>query len=175
MLLEFDTLEGLDPARFMEIYREGNEENAAYFYPDAEDKAEAIRKVEADFLDYLRRDFFSREGSRYLILEEKGLWVSALRLYFVEEGLWYLEALETRPDCRRQGYGAKILTEALEYLKGKGPFRLADCVSKRNVASLKTHEKCGFTVATDPGYDYLQKTTDEDCFGMEYRWEGQRP
>lgn len=172
MLLVFESPEGLDPARFMGIYRESNEENTDYFYPDLKDKAEAVRRVEADFLDYLRRDFFSREGNRYLILEENGLWVSALRLSYVEEGLWYLEALETRPDCRRRGYGAKLLTEALEYLKQKGPFRLCDCVGKRNVPSLKTHEKCGFAVATDPGYDYLQKELEEGCFGMEYRWEG---
>lgn len=75
MLLEFAAPEGLDPARLMEIYREGNEENAAYFYP-GEDKAD-----------------------------------------------------------------------------------------------LRTHEKCGLVVAADPGYDYLQKTTDEDRFGMEYRWK----
>lgn len=172
MLLEFEAPEGLDPARLMEIYREGNEENADCLYPDLADKAEAVRRVEADFQDYLRRDFFSREGSHYLILEDNGLWVSALRLSCVEEGLWYLEALETRPDCRRRGYGAKILTEALEYLKGKGPFRLCDCVSKRNVPSLKTHEKCGFSVAADPGYDYLRQVPEEGHVGMEYRWEG---
>lgn len=47
---------------------------------------------------------------------------------------------------------------------------LCDCVSKRNIPSLKTHEKCGFKIVSDNGYDYLEKESNEYCFGLEYRY-----
>lgn len=170
MILEFRRLRDLDFPKLMAVYREGNQENAAYFYPNLLDKAEALRRTEGDFLDYLRRDFFAREGGRYLVLEENGEWISALRICPVAEGFWYLEALETRPDRRKMGYGTRLLAGTLERLKGEGPFRLADTVSKKNPASLRTHEKCGFTVAADPAWDYLQEISEPGCLGLEYRW-----
>lgn len=170
MILELKGLKGLDFAKLMAIYREGNEENASYFYPNLLDKTEAIRRVEGDFLDYLRRDFFSRAGARYLVLEEDGIWVSALRLTPLEERRWYLEALETRPDCRRKGCGARLLAGTLERLKEEGPFQLFDCVSKKNFPSLRMHEKSGFFVTAEPAWDYLRGVAEPGCLGLEYRW-----
>ena len=34
-------------------------------------------------------------------------------------------------------------------MKAEGPFRLCDCVGKKNAASLKAHEKCGFRRVAD--------------------------
>lgn len=59
--------------------------------------------VEAGFLDFLKNDFFEQDGAAYWILEENGVWVSALRLSRIQTDLYYLEALETRPDQRGQG------------------------------------------------------------------------
>ena len=85
------------------------------------------------------------------------MWVSALRTCKIPEGPYYLEALETRPDRRRQGYGVRLLSEVLDAMKAEGPFRLCDCVGKKNTASLRAHEKCGFRIVSEKGYDYLHR------------------
>ena len=36
-LLEFYTLESLDFSKLMEVYRESNEDNVSYFYPEETD------------------------------------------------------------------------------------------------------------------------------------------
>lgn len=168
MIFEITSYDGLDARKLMDVYGEGNEEKIDYFYPGAEDRAEALKKVEDGFLDYLRNDFFSRLGNAYWVLEEDGVWLSAVRLYPVREGLYYLEALETHPAHRRQGCAARLLRALIRELAAHGPFRLCDCVGAHNLASRKTHEACGFHVAAEPGWDYLRDAPDEGTVGMEY-------
>lgn len=64
-----------------------------------------------------------------------------MRTCRIETGLSFPEALETHPDYRQKGYGALLLSGVLEAMKGEGSFCLCDCVGKKNLASLKTHEK----------------------------------
>ena len=172
MLRKITRYEDLNTRALMDVYAESNFENTDYFYPDDADKAEAVRKVEAGFLDFLRTEFFTREGNVYWILEENALWVSACRISTVRPGLFYLEALETRPDCRKQGCAARLLTGVLEEMKRDGPFRLCDCAGKGNRASLKTHEACGFRIVSETGYDYLREEADDRDYSLEYRYEG---
>ena len=103
------------------------------------------------------------------MLEEEGVWCSALRLNRIEPQLYYLEALETRPDLRKRGYAARLLAGVLDALKEEGTYRLCDCVSKKNTASLKTHLKCGFKIVMEKGYDYLFQEECEGDYGLEYR------
>lgn len=152
----------------MDVYSESNYENTDYFFPDEPDKEAAVQKVEAGFLSFLKNDFFNKADATYWILEINGVYVSALRTCMIQKGLYYLEALETRPDQRRKGYGAKLLSLVVGSLKENGPFRLCSCVSKKNTASLKTHVKCGFQVVSEEGYDYLHEETDEHDFGLVY-------
>ena len=171
MLLRINEYCDLDERKLMDIYSESNYENTDYFFPDITDKNEAVRKVEAGFLDFLKNDFFSHEGNCYWVLEVDGSWVSAMRTSKLEAGLYYPEALETRPDCRRKSYASRLLTGVLEALKTEGPFRMCDCVSKKNIASLKTHEKCGFRIVSEKGFDYLSGESDEHCYGLEYCYD----
>ncbi len=173
MLLTLTRFSDLDGRKLMDLYAEGNLENTDYFYPAMTDKAEALRLVEEGFLSYLRDEFFGPAGSTYRIWEENGVWVSALRLTRVEDGLYYLEALETHPAFRQQGYASRLLQAVLDALKAESPFRLCDCVSKRNEASLRTHLKNGFRIAAEEGIDYLRGEKDERDYGMEYRYEGE--
>ena len=169
-LLEIRDLSQIDGRKLMDLYGESNAENADYFYPDAADKAAALARVETDFLAYIRDKFLQNEVNRYMVLAEDGAWVSALRLNDLGSGEYYIEALETHPACRRQGYGAALLDMMLDRLKETGPFRVRDCVSKKNTASLRTHEKCGFRAADTVGHDLLDGSVDERCFTMEYRY-----
>ncbi len=166
MLIEITKFEDLDTRALMDLYRESNEENAEYFHPDM-DKTEALALQEAGFLEFLRRDFFNGVN-RYYVLEEGSVWVSALRLTPVREGFYYLEALETHPDYRKRGYGARVLSETLRSLEKSGPFEVHDRVNKKNTASLATHRKCGFVVDSEVGMDYLTGERNDRSYGMRY-------
>lgn len=168
MLLQLCDYNDIDERKLMDVYSESNAENADYFYPDETDKAAAVKKVEARFMEFLKDEFYHYPEAAYWILEENGMWTSALRTCRIREGLYYLEALETRPDQRKKGYGALLLSYVIEELKKYGPFRLCDCVSKKNAALLKTHEKCGFRILSDTGYDYLRSENDAYDYGLEY-------
>lgn len=170
MMITITRYEDLDAAKLMRIYAESNYENTAYFYPEETDKDTAMRKVEEGFLNFLKNDFFTQSGASLCVLVENGVWISALRLNRIETGLYFLEALETRADQRGKGYASVLLNDVIESLKKEGPFRLCDCVSKSNAASLRTHEKCGFRIVSDAGYDYLSKEADGRDFGLEYRY-----
>lgn len=173
MLRRLETFARVDGRRLMDIYREDNIENTDYFYPDMKDKAQALARVEQDFLHYLETDFFSKPGNACWVLEENGVWVSALRLSEIAPGDYCLEALSTHPDFRRQGCAARLLEAVLAELKKEGPFRLRDCVGKKNVPSLGVHEKCGFRIAAQDGTDCLSGEVNERCYGMEYVWKGE--
>ncbi|MBO4915691.1 MAG: GNAT family N-acetyltransferase [Oscillospiraceae bacterium] len=170
MLYRFEALEQLDKRKLMDLYAEGNEDNAAYFYPDVADRAQAVGMAERDFIRYLETDFFSAPGRIFWVLEEDGVWVSALRLSLIREGLYYLEALETHPGYRRHGYAARLLREVIAKLKLLGPFRICDCVSKENDASLRTHKACGFVIASDPAVNYLSGETCDWEYGLEFSY-----
>lgn len=173
VLIEITSYDDIDTRKLMDLYAESNIENADYFYPDMANKSAALALVEEGFLNFLKTDFFVRPNSTYYILEEDGVWVSALRLSLVEKhecSRYYMEALETRPCSRRKGYASKLLNEVIASLKHEGSFILCDCVSKHNEPSLKTHLKCGFQIASTECFDYLQNQADHHCYGMEYRF-----
>ena len=62
MLLTIERYEQLDERKLMELYREGNEKNVAYFLPEL-DPAVGLRKIEQDFLQYLKEEFFAKQGN----------------------------------------------------------------------------------------------------------------
>lgn len=156
MLLLKTRLEDLNFRQLMDLYREGNLENAAYLWPDLPREAQ-ISKAEQSFRDYLEQDFFAQENARYFIWEETGTYVSALRLEPYQDGL-LLEALETKPDCRRQGYAVTLI----EAVKAVVPEKIYSHISKRNTASLKTHEKCGFQRISEEAV-YRNGVVNERC------------
>ena len=163
----------LDGPRLMAIYAESNWENTDYFFPEIADKSLAVKKVEEGFLTFLRDRFFAGPGPAYYVLEEAGEWVSALRMNELQPGFYYLEALETRPDRRQKGCGSRLLREVVAHLKQQGPFRICDCVSKKNEPSIRTHLSCGFRIVSQTGRDYLQDEDDPRDYGFEYRYDGQ--
>ena len=173
MLIKITEYQQLDTGKLMDVYYESNYENTDFFFPEEADKEAAVKMVEAGFLDFLKNDFFSKTDAAYWILETGGIYVSALRTCRTKEGLYYLEALETHPDHRRKGYGAMLLSDVADSLKEDGPFRLLSCVGKKNTASLKAHEKSGFQIVSEEGYDYLNGETDDHAFGMEYCYPGE--
>ena len=172
MIIEINTFGQVNGRKLMDVYRDSNIENTGYFYPDVPDKDEALQKVECDYLNYIENDFLADSKNRYMILEHDGIWVCALRLYCVDERLYFIEALETRPEYRRKGYGAQLLAGVTDLLKRQGAYTIRDCVDKKNTASLLTHQKVGFVICSDEGYDYLQNETDNGSYGMQFTYTG---
>lgn len=48
MLRKIECFGDLDSGKLMDVYAEGSEENAEYFYPDEADRAAAVQRVEAE-------------------------------------------------------------------------------------------------------------------------------
>ena len=146
MLRTIHTMEELDISGWMEVYREGHEENGAYFYPD-EPPERALHLAEEDSRRFLE-GFFQIPGAQYWIWEEEGRYVSCLRLKPDRDGL-LLEALETQPDCRRRGFGKQLILSVLSHLP-RGT-KIYSEISKENLPSLAIHRVCGFSQVLDYG------------------------
>ena len=149
MLAMFDNFEKLEFHDLMEVYVEGNLENGEYFWPE-ESPARQMELAKEAFRNYLVSDFYGAAHGTYYVWMEEGRCISALRLEEHEKGL-LLEALETRPDWRKQGYAKRLILAVLERLP-KGS-RVYSRVSKRNEPSLATHLACGFVKALDHSVD----------------------
>lgn len=139
MLIVAKNLRDLTFGKLMEVYREGNLENAQDLWPE-EPEERQIALAEQEFYQYLKQVFFKTDGAAYLVWEDAGRYVSALRLEPYRDGL-LLEALETAPEQRRKGYAAKLLRAALEFAEGQ---KIYSHVHKRNVPSLEVHKAAGF-------------------------------
>ena len=139
MLYLAESMHKLDFRQLMDVYIEGNLENAKELFSQ-ETEEQGLRLAEQDFYQYLRECFFATPGAFYCVWVVEGCYVSALRLEPYQDGL-LLEALETKPECRGNGYAADLVWAVLKYLPGR---RIYSHVSKRNKASLRVHEKCGF-------------------------------
>ena len=139
MLILARSIRDLSFSRLMEVYIEGNLENAEEFYPDLTD-GQKLMQAEQDFYQYLNKVFFRTSDAVYAIWEEQGTYVSALRLEPYRDGL-LLEAFETAPPSRRQGYAEKLIRAVQDQFPNQ---RIYSHVGNKNVPSLRIHEKCGF-------------------------------
>lgn len=169
-LLEFYTLESIDFPKLMDVYRESNEDNLSFFYPEETDLDKGRRLVEQKFYDYLKTDFYNKQGNRYYALEDNGEWLSAIRLFPVEgkDNTFFAEALETAPAHRRKGYARKLMELLFEKLRKEGSFEITDTVNKSNEASLQFHLNCGFEKYKDPACCILNGKVDEKAYTMRY-------
>lgn len=139
MLKIAEKLNELDFGQLMAVYEEGNLENGAEFWPELP-RGQQILRAEQVFYQYLRECFFTTEGAICALWVIGGQYVSALRLEPYQDGM-LLEALETAPEHRHKGYASKLIRAVLEQV---GNQKVYSHVAKRNAASLRTHEKCGF-------------------------------
>lgn len=97
-------------------------------------------------VSYLQWEFFTQPGDLLAVWEEDEQAVSALRLERYADGL-LLEALATAPAHRRKGYAASLIRTILRELEPGTPVYAH--VDKRNRASLRIHEACGFRLWKD--------------------------
>ena len=145
----------------MEVYADSNEEKASD-WPNLP-HGYALTLAEQDFRQYLDEVFFRTSGALCALWEEKGKYVSVLRLEPYKDGL-LLEGLETHPDHRKKGYAAKLIAAVQRHLDS---VKVYSHVNKRNIASLKTHEKCGFRQISDHAV-YINGSVDYRCCTLLY-------
>lgn len=168
MLLTAHALRDISFGKLMEVYLEGNQENGAELAPD-EPVDRQIMQAEQAFYAYLNDSFFRTPGALYEIWPENGKYISALRLEPYRDGL-LLEALETRPDSRRQGYAYSLLSEVLKGNDISQYGRVYSHVRKSNTASLRTHQKAGFRIESDYAH-YIDGSINRKCFTLVYEFE----
>jgi len=128
----------------MQVYAESNRENAEERYP-RETEGSGVRLAEQDFYQYLRECFFPTQGAFYAVWSRGGRYFSALRMEPYRDG-FLLEALETAPEERQKGYAAELIRAVLFTMPGQ---KIYSHIHKKNLASIRTHEKCGFRKILD--------------------------
>ena len=161
MLILATSLRQIRFRELMEVYADSNEEKASD-WPDLP-RGFALNLAEQDFRQYLDEVFFRTPGALCALWEEDGRYVSALRLEPYKDG-YLLEALETHPLFRRKGYAVKLIQAVQPHI---GSVRIYSHVNKRNLASLKTHERCGFKPQSDHAV-YINGSVDHRCCTLVY-------
>ena len=142
MLRVFKTTEQLRYGQLMEVYEQLNREKAAAYR--RKDGNAALFAAEQEMYAYLKHSFFKRPDSFLAVWEERGRYVSAVRVERYADG-WLINALETACDSRRKGYAQALVTAVLDRLEGP----VYSHVDKENEASLGLHKACGFQIISD--------------------------
>ena len=145
MLLTFKTMSKEEMYHMIHsVYSEAS-------YDVAKKEHKTIREAEQYYVEKFLGRFMSGNETTYYVWEENDEWVSALRLTKLDDH-YFLEALETAPEQRRKGYASQLIQTLIQKLEDKHVI-IRSKVRKTNIASLRTHQKCGFVI---------EET--EDCF-----------
>ena len=105
----------------------------------------AYLDAEQDFYLYLKDVFFRISGAYCAVWQENGMLYSAARMEPYKDG-YLLSALETHPNHRRQGYATKLMRSILEQMPDQ---KVYSHIHKKNFASARVHEDCGFRIHSD--------------------------
>ncbi len=168
--MEYKLLYSMDEVNineFLEIFKESSKENALEWYPESTAE-EALEKYENGFLEYMRDTFWKEKGALAL-LSWKGRYVSSLRLYTKDENTFLMEALETKPDCRKKGFASEIIRRTISCLEEKyDRIELISYTGKHNIASQHTHAAAGMKNIRDY-WENEQGERDETQLTFSYK------
>lgn len=159
MLKIIKSMKQLNIGQMLAVYEESIRENGERF-------SLSNRQAEDRFLSYLEEDFFRQQGAFYAVWSVNNVYQSALRLEPFKDGL-LLEALETAPNARRQGYAVALMQGVLEQLKESKYRTVYSHVNKRNRASFMLHQKCGFRIISDSA-TYIDGTVTQNSYTLCY-------
>ncbi len=146
MLKIIKDLRDLNLSQLCDVYHESNtlQGRRQYF---GEPSNLQLLQAEQDFYEYLRL-FFQDDRVFCAVWEAEGAYKAALRIEPYMDGC-IITALETAPEARRMGYGYSLVTKTVDYLSCQNVEKIYAHIQKKNTASLRLHEKCGFTVCMD--------------------------
>ena len=152
MLLTFKDMSKEDMHRMIHsVYSESS-------YELAKKEHKTIGEAEQYYVEKFLDKFKSRNETTYYVWEVNGEWVSALRLIKLED-FYFMEALETAPEHRRKGYASQLIQILTQQLEVEHVI-IRSKVRKINIASLLTHQKCGFVI---------EEEKEEYFYGMLYK------
>ena len=121
------------------VYQGSALENCGRMYPNEPEPSEALARYEREHRAYMEGPFFREEGGVLFVEAREGRYLAAVKLYpWKEPGCWHVEALETRPEERGKGHGARVLGGAVRALEETGNVIVLSDVAKSNEASLRT-------------------------------------
>ena len=120
----------------------------AELYCDSRMNDEDCLASEQDFYFYLKSCFFTDRKAFYAVWEDKGSYVAALRMEPYKNGL-LLAGLQTQAGKEGKGYATILVQQTLAYLADGNTAFVYSHVEKSNKASVRVHEKCGFSVFSD--------------------------
>ena len=127
-------------SKLLSVYSESMDDMKRNFVSDTE-----MSRAYATFL----RNFVKKQNQLIIVEVFDEEWVSALRAIETTKGRWFLEAVETKPDERKKGFGKDLLCHMIDYLKSLGMTELTCTISKNNFKSQALHGKCGFIPTND--------------------------
>ena len=140
MLLQIAEIDAAAVDRLFAVYAESMADLAEDF-----GSADEMRESYAGFL----REFIRECGQLILIETDGDQWVSGLRAVEYRPGVWFIEAVETAPDRRGQGFGKRLLTHTVERLSRLGAKQIECIIHPDNTASRRLHAACGFVPTDD--------------------------
>lgn len=170
MLIEVKKLSDKDALLLMAVYKESNKKKIAFLFPEIQSEEDGLRMVEDEYSKWLRDDFLKGKNTFCYVWEENNIWVSSLRFHYVENKVYFIEALETHPEHRRKGYAEKLINSIIDKLKEDGDFEIRSYTSITNEASRKTHSRCGFLTLEDKTFDYTTQEYVENAVGFLYKY-----
>ncbi len=136
MLVVVKTVDDDVVSRLFDVYAESMADLSCGFSSEEE--------MRASYREFLE-GFVADPAHIVLVEEDDGIWKSGLRAVSCGDGRWFVEAVETDPCARHQGYGRLLLTNVAERLRSLGVREIACCIAESNTASRRLHESCGFS------------------------------
>lgn len=170
MLIKLKHLSDKEAILLMSVYKESNKKNISYFFPKIQNAEKGLQMVEEAYTQWLRDDFLKNQNMSCYVWEEKGVWVSSLRFHCIDSKVYFIEALETHPEYRRKGYAEKLINSIIDSLKESESFEISSYTSINNIASQKTHKKCGFLKLEEKPFDYTTQEYVENAVGFLYKY-----
>jgi len=140
MLVICNSIQTLNWEAVCQIYEEGFQLRGRKAYPYLPENAQ-ILQAQQDTYQYLRDEFYVNADSYYAFWVDADRWVSALRMRPYQDGL-LLDALETAPEFRRQGFAGQLMQAVLARLPQHT--KVYSRIMRRNKASVRLHLQCGF-------------------------------
>ena len=162
MLTEIREIDGSVVDRLFAVYAESMGDLAENFA-----SPEEMRKSYKGFL----REFIREPGQSILVEADGDKWVSGLRAVEYRPGVWFIEAVETAPDRRGQGFGKRLLTHTVERLSRLGARQVECIISPENTASQCLHAACGFAPTDDEPVNCWGETETD---GVLWRYSPER-
>lgn len=170
MLIEVKELSDKEAILLMSIYQESNKKNISCFFPEIQNDEQGLKMVEESYTKWLRDDFLKNKNTFCYVWEEDNVWISSLRFHCIDSKVYFIEALETHPEYRRKGYAEKLINSIIEGLKENGDFDIYSYTSITNIASQKTHKRCGFLIVEEKPFDYITQEYVDNAVGFLYKY-----